>query len=512
MGAARRIGAWAAATIVAVTGCTADPADPAGSGETSLRVVTSFAVQNLDPLRQGFWLVSWGAAERLMRPTEQGTVEPWVLEELTATSELTWELRLRSGVRFHHGGALDADGLVALLERHVADRPAVTALLAGASFESTGEDTVIATVPQPTPNLPNLLADELITVYDVAAADAAGEDDAALAEAGIYTGPFQVTELTSEALTLARNDSYWDGEVTLPGVEVQFVDEGNARVQAVRGGQADLAFYPPTDALRGLSDPDVSVRRSPIATSRLRAFLNQAEAPLDEPEVRQALALAVDYQEIAQDVLDGFYDVTTSMYPPEVPYAQALVHTDQAEAGNLLDQAGWLPGTDGVRRKDDQQLAVTILSYVTQPDTAAIATAMQAQLSQVGFHVDLDDVPANYAAMEEPGWHVGLSFDSTLGYSFDPIRPLRTFEHSDGVYNLGGITDPQLDQLIDELAATFDEQRQGQLLAQIQQIVVAEQAYTLFLTERPALVVASGDWQGYTPSSVLLNVDATTGP
>jgi len=497
--------------VVAATGCSStDAAEPSEVSE--LRTVTSFAVQNLDPLQQGFWLVSWGAAERLMRPAEDGTIQPWVLSELTPTSDLTWELRLHSGVRFHHGGELDADGLVALLERHVADRPAVTAVLDGARFEATGDGTVTATLARPTPNLPNLFADELITVYDVAAADTAGEDDAALAQAGIYTGPFRVEQLTSEALTLARNDIYWGGEVTLPGVEVQFVDDGNARVQAVRSGQADLAFYPPTDALRGLADPHVAVLRSPIATSRLRAFLNQAQAPLDEPPVRRALALAIDYREIAEDVLDGFYDQTTSMYPPEVPYALDLVGTDLPQAESLLDDAGWLPGDDGVRRKDGQELAVTVLSYATQPDTAVIVTAMQAQLSQVGFRVELNDVPANYAAMEEPGWHVGLSFDSTLGYSFDPIRPLRTFEHSDGVYNFGGVADPQLDQLVDELAATFDEQRRDQLLDRIQQIVVAEQAYTLFVTERPALVVAGDGWRSYRPSSVLLHVDATTSP
>lgn len=508
-----RLIALLGAALLTVAACSPATSQP-DQGERPLRVVTSFQVHNLNPLEQGFWAVAWGLGERLMRPTESGTVEPWLLSAIEPTSSQEWELTLRPDVTFHNGTALDAAALTRTIKRHLDDKPEVTAALPGAEVTSEGERTVRLRTSQPVPNLPHLLADQhLITVFDVDAADRAGNSDAELARAGIYTGPLLARSLTSTALTLERNDGYWGGEVALPGVTVRFVDDGNARVQAVRSGEADLAFYPPTDVVRSLSDDRVAVRDSPIATSQLRGFVNQSRAPLDDVNVRRALSLAIDRRELAEDALDGLYRAPTSMYTSDMPYSLDLVRTDVKLARELLDDAGWRTRDGDVRSKDGTDLAITILSYSTQPDTRAIATAMQAQLAKVGFRAEITDVPANYAAMENPDrWHVGLSFDSALGYSFDPVRPLRTFEHSDGEYNFGQIRDTTLDSMIDKLTRTFDEEERNDLLRSIQRIIVDERAHTLFITERPARVVAGPGWHDYVPSSVLLNVTADTAP
>src|SRR5690606_18075648 len=103
----------------------------------------------------------------------------------------------------------------------------------------------------------------LFAVFDPKAARRAGSDPDKLLAAGLYTGPFRVTALRPDALTLERNPDYWGGEVTLPGVEVRFVPDAQARVLAVRNDEADLAFYPPTEALRTLRGTRAVRRDSP---------------------------------------------------------------------------------------------------------------------------------------------------------------------------------------------------------------------------------------------------------
>ncbi|GIG70598.1 ABC transporter substrate-binding protein [Phytomonospora endophytica] len=502
-----------AVALLAVTALTAcsSPAEPA-DGDV-LRVVTPYTIKNLDPLQQGLWAPEWGYGELLMRATEHGTVEPWLLESIEHHTPTGWRLDLKPGIAFHNGNPLNAAALDAVFEANLSGNKRTGSLLAGAVVGTDGPLTVIIETRSPTPNLPNILADEgVLPVYDVAALAAVPDrtDDAAIAAAGIYTGPFTVASLTPDRLTLKRNDAHRDGPPALDGVEVSFVEDGQARVLAVRSGEADLAFYPPTEALRNLGD-DVRVIDATANPSPLRGFVN-TRGPLGDVAVRRALALAIDYASLSADAMDGLYSPPIGMFPASVPYARQDLRTDTAEAARLLDAAGW-GFRDGIRAKDGKALTITVLSYGSQPDTAVIATALQAQLSATGFAVEVRDVPANYEAMADPaGWDVGLSFDSALGTTYDPLGRLHDFLHTEGQYNFGAVGDTELDHLLDELSATFDEDERTRLLDEIQRHAVAEQAYALFLADRPARVVAAPAYAGYTVSSVLQHVGTATGP
>ncbi|MEV0645855.1 ABC transporter substrate-binding protein [Phytomonospora sp. NPDC050363] len=507
----RLAGALALLAAATLTACSS-PAQDADAGV--LRVVTPYSVKSLDPLQQGLWAPEWGYGELLMRATESGTVEPWLLEKLYRATDTTWHLTLRPGLAFHNGHELGAEALASLIETNLADNKRARSLLGKAKASVDGPLTVVLDTGEPRPNLPNLLADEgVLPVFDAAALAEAPDlsDNAALAALGIYTGPFTVASLTSDRLTLKRNENYRLGPALLTGVEVSFVEDGQARVLAVRSGEADLAFYPPSEALRNLGD-DARILTAPANPSPLRGFVN-TRGVLGDTDVRKALALAIDYRTLAEDAMDGLYTPPVGMFPTSVPYARDDLRTDPAEAAHLLDTAGWTPGADGIRVKNGRELTVTILSYGSQPDTAVIATALQAQLAPAGFAVEVRDVPANYEAMADPsGWDVGMSFDSALGTTYDPLGRLHDFLHTGGQYNFGAVGDAELDRILDELSAAFDETERARLLGEVQRIAVAERTYALFIADRPVRVVASPAHAGYRVSSVLQHVDGGTSP
>ncbi|WP_162908341.1 ABC transporter substrate-binding protein [Allorhizocola rhizosphaerae] len=497
---------------LALAGCGAEDgqgdAGPA-AGRDTIRFVTPYRVKSLDPVTQGLWAPEWGYGELLMRATEEGRVEPWLLERLDTADAVTWTLTLRRGVRFQHGAVLDAAALKAVLDRALAGSGLLAANLPGATTAVGGEWTVTLRATAPVANLPHLLADEQgAVVYDPAAVPP-GTDPATLIGKGVYTGPFEVTALTADEMTLTRDPDYWGGHVGLAQARVRFVPDGQARVLAVRNGEADVALYPPTELVRQPGGGATAVAaRQPL--QQLRAIFNTRTATMRDEAVRRAFALGVDYRQIAEDVLDGLYTTATGLYPQVAGYAVAAQRTDAAEAGHLLESAGWRMGGDGVRAKDGQRLTVALLTYPQQPDTKTIAVAMQAQLKPVGFDVQISEVDSNYEAMKRPsGWDVGLSFDGTLGYTYDPIAPLRDFLTTRGAKNFGAVSDAELDRLVTAVGSTVDDAARRPLLVRAQEQIAAH-GYTVVVAHRSSKAVVGPAFRGYVPSSVLHHLTART--
>ncbi|TWF76824.1 peptide/nickel transport system substrate-binding protein [Pseudonocardia hierapolitana] len=468
-----------------------------------VRVVTPYTVRSLDPIKQGLWSPEWGYGELLMRATDDGRVEPWLLESLEPESPTSWQLRLRPNIRFANGNPLTAAGLAAVVDRHLAENARVGESLPGADVQVLDDRTLRLTTARPVANLPHLLADEQgISVFDAAATEPSGD---------IYTGPFRVRSLSAEELVLERNPNYWGGEVRLDEARIRFVPDPQARVLAVRSGEADIALYPPTEALAQFtngSGPSVAVAAQPL--QHLRAIPNLRKAPMNDLAARQAFALGVDYRQLAEDVLGVPYRAPDGLFPDVVDYALPTQRTDAAEAARVLDAAGWAPGPDGIRQRDGVRLAVTVLTYGSQPDTRTVAVAIQSQLRPLGMEVTIASVDDNYAAMRDPaGWDVGLSFDGTLGYTYDPIGPLRSFLTSGAQRNFGGVADPELDTLVAEMEATPDEAARRPLLERAQQIIAANR-YVVIVAQRSSPAIVAETFAGYLPSSVLHHISAQT--
>src|SRR5690606_14574248 len=119
----------------------------------------------------------------------------------------------------------------------------------GTTFEVTGDYEITIKTVQPWPALPGVLANEgVFLIFDAVAVAAAGDNWPSLADKGIYTGPYEIVSLSSEALVTSRFDNYWRGKPALPGVTVSFVSDANARILAVQNDEADIALYPPAAA------------------------------------------------------------------------------------------------------------------------------------------------------------------------------------------------------------------------------------------------------------------------
>lgn len=484
-----------------------------GTGPTTLTLATGFVIDNVDPLDNGFWGNEFGWSELLMRPVLAEEPEPWLLESLENVDELTWRLTLRDGITFQNGDVLDAEALAAVMQYQLDEKPALEPM-AGTEVEATGDLEVTLTTAQPAPNLPFTLADESkFVIYDQDDYLAAQGDPAALIDARLYTGPYVVESLDSQTLTMPADPDHWAGTPPLEQVTVKFIAEEDSRILAVQNGEADLALYPPTKSAKNLDGrTDSSWISGTPKGPTFQLNLNQNRAPLDETEVRKAVLRVIDHRELAEDVMGGLYDASSGMYSPRAPYAIDIQETDLDEAEQLLTRAGYTRDAQDRWVHSGDPLELTVLTYPAQPDSDALALAIQSQLREFGIGLEIRQVPDITETMGDgkTRWDLAIAGNGTTSFPGDPISSLQNYFASDGLRNLYGIDDPDLDTLIDRVAVTMDAEERNEILVEIQQ-VIGDQGYMGFLGMRLPGVVAGPDWKDYQVPTANLWVDSTTG-
>ncbi|NJM08875.1 ABC transporter substrate-binding protein [Candidatus Gracilibacteria bacterium] len=482
-----------------------------------LRIVTSFQIASLNPVDDGFWMPEFGVGELMMQFRADGQHYLWLLEELEQIDDVTWRLHLREGITFQNGAPLDAAALAALINRQMElSSSAQSNFAAGTTAEVTGElEVTLNTVAPNTGVIPALADEAVFPVYDVAAVEAAGENVEQLIGAGIYTGPYSVVSLNEQEMLLERYEGYWQGMPALPGVSVRFVSDPQARILAVQNDEADIALYPPTAAKPVVDAQDgIFFNFGTPSTGGFRMVLNIQEPPFNDMAVRQAIIRAINYDELANDVMDGVFVSATSYYPPFFDFALANQRTDVAEATRLLDEGGWLPGADGVRAKDSEPLRVILLIYPQQPDLTPISEAIQAQLSDLGFAVEIRSVDSINDALGPGGeeWDAGLVSAGAVTFGGAPEPTLRRSFVTGGDRNYAGFSNAELDALAEELSRTFDSQRRTEILQRLQVIKIEEEPYQFFVNHHTGRVVVNERYRDYQPGFALYHVSYTTRP
>lgn len=498
--------------------CSRAPENEANSIDDSknLRIATSYKIQNLDPLKSAhYFLVEYGVAELPLMLDDDFNLKGWILESHAQIDELNWRLILRSGIKFQNGKPLTAAALAAAMNRQLESSPSTKAVISGATVKVTGERELILTTVKPDPNVPAALADEdVFPVYDVEAIEAAGDDREELLKSGGYTGAYKMTSLDEREMKLEPNTNYWRGEPPLNSVTVKFVPDNQARILAVQNDEADVALYPPTEAKRMLANrTDAFFVTSERSGGGPRIVFNVRRQPFDDASVRRAFSLAVNYESLAKNVMDGVFDTATGFYSTSFAWAIQNQRTDVGTAKRLLEEAGWQAGAGGIRYKNNAPLEAVFLVYPQQPDWTTLATAMQAQLREIGFDIKIrqvDDI--NQAMKTTSDWNLAINSPGILSGGGAPDPSLREHFAAGGERNFGGIDDAELNKLIEELSRSFDAAKRMELLERIQHIVIEEKAFEV----RPVLVrsrvIVGKNYRNYKPSPQLRYVTYDTRP
>ncbi len=387
----------------------------------------------------------------------EGRIVPGLAESWeTSEDGLTWTFALRSGVTFHNGDPLTAKDVVFSINR-IKD-PEVASPNAGdfevvKSVAAQGDRAVVFTLTEPYSPLLSKLANSL----NVVVSQRVVEENGNLDEAVVGTGPFRFIEyLPQTRLVLTKNDTFWgtdeEGNALpyLDGVTFTFYSDPTARTTALVTGNVDWIEYVPAADLPALqSNPDLAVVGGLSANFR-SLYLNPNRPPLDKPQVRQAIAYAIDEQAIVDLALFGTGGVaaTGTTIPAGSFYAVAespYTGQDLERARTLLTEAGYADGFD-------LDLYVTsTYDFLRTP-----AEVIQADLAQVGIRVN---IRAEDWSIYLPTVLEGDFTATILGESgqSDPDDYLYTVFHTDAGGNFSSFSDPELDAMLEEGRRTSGE-------------------------------------------------------
>jgi peptide/nickel transport system substrate-binding protein len=462
---------WAGLLALVLTACQSNAAVPAADsaeGRGTLRVGTPFLSQP-DPARGGFNAVQFGLAETLMRLDTDLQPQPWLATAVQPQSPTMWEVRLREGVTFHDGMPMDAPAVKASLERAVEMSPSARTLLGLKTIRVDGPLTLSIVTEAPTPNFPGLLTEPSTAIVNAASAAAQGE---AFTDRPVTTAMFRVEryELDRE-LVAVRYDGYWGQPPRTERLVVSVLTDASARFLGLQSGQLDVAVDIQPESVGQIQSDDElrTVAAAPIAT--IFTYLNQAQAPLNDLRVRQALAHALPPREtVVQAVLRGQGEPAAGIFPPTVLdcAADEPYRHDPEAARRLLASAGYRDSDrDGVVERDGQPLRLVLLSYPQRPALTPTAEILQSALAEVGVTVEIRVVEQIDQALERDTWQASMYFNN-LAATGDPYGSLSRFFGTGGDANAGRYSNPTVDRDIEQLRTLTQRDQRRDLACQIE--------------------------------------------
>ncbi|MEM7534282.1 MAG: nickel ABC transporter substrate-binding protein [Chloroflexota bacterium] len=424
--------------------------------------------------------------EPLVRYAPDGSIIPALAETWEISDDgLTWTFHLRSGVTFHDGTPFDAEAARWNLERWVGDERhnwlPTTMLITG--VETPDESTVVLTLGDAYyPAMQDFTLIRPVRFLSPAAVDA----DMNFAQA-IGTGPWQVASLTDESASLSRYADYWGELPSLDNIDIEVVLDAQTRVAALQSGDLDaiggeyLGSIPPESMAALEQSEDVTIL-SAEGTTIFYVSVNQYDSPLADRQVRQALNHALDRSGLADAIFGGYAEVAEGLFPSVIPYATPMdlgAYTYDPElARTILADAGWTLNDDGVLEQAGETLEIDLVVDQSRlPQTASMATAIQAQLQEVG-------IVLNLRMYDYSGWLDSLyanDYDLIMRFSWGPPYDPHTllagaFHTSDSEEATISYADAELDALIDAVFVSTDEDERQGLYNQIWQYLDAESA------------------------------------
>jgi len=388
----------------------------------------------------------------------------------------------------------------------------------GGYTETRVDDEHTVTVVFGAPNAQFLQATSTVSLAILSDATATADPAARLQGEVVGSGPFVLESYTQDqGAVITRRDGYaWasevsqnQGEAYLDQIDFTVVPESGVRAGGLASDQFDAVgdVLPQDVAQVEGAGGSVLTRTNPGVTFVLQP--NVTVAPLDDPDVRQALSAAIDRQQLVDTVLSDAFKPATSVLASTTPGYTDLsddLAFDAAKAEQLLDGAGWTKGTDGIREKDGAKLSVDVVYAPLFTGSQAVLELAQQQLRAVGVDLVLRQLtPADQQAVLTSG-----DYDT---YYYNVTRAdadiLRTQFSSAGRNVNKRAADDVLDPLLDSQLATADPAARADLVAQAQQEIVGE-ALAIPLFELAQSIGVAGDVHGvaFDASSRLLFHDA----
>lgn len=301
----------------------------------------------------------------------------------------------------------------------------------------------------------------------------------------VVSGPFTMQEsLPGDHYTLVRNPNYYRASEGLPYLDkiiFRPVSNQETILKDLQSGSIDSAWF--LDSSKLPTYQKLSNYQLHLGTSASYESLhfNQNNPALKDVNVRKAIALAIDRDQLIKVArLGAGIPLCTDHSPVYSPGYQADVTCpkfDLDAANKLLDQAGWVKGSDGVRHKGNLRLEFQYSTTANNQWRAQDEVINQANFQKIGIKVNVQNYPAStffgsFLTSGKAGQYDIAEWASNYNYDANDAVDFSCDEV--GKANFTWYCNPRLDNLFAQEQATADPAKRQQIFNQIHQILLTD--------------------------------------
>ncbi len=483
----RRLAVVTAAALFTLTACASASSTSSAGGSSSappvrggaLTISLASEARGLDP----FAASPQGAVDgnrldaiydvllRLDSKTDK--IEPGIATSLTTTDNLSWTLKLRSGVTFTDGTPFDAAAVEYTWEQHsvAANGSLESAALTGATFVVVDPLTLKIVLPTANSTFDKLVARAVPYIMSPTAFKKEGLST--FSQHPVGAGPFEVEQwVRDDHLTLRRNPAYWDAPLpNLDELTFTISNDETQRYNSFVAGESDLMLTQTSQTISRAQKAGDDVDLHELNGGDALMF-NDATAPFDDVRAREAIAYGLSRTRLNAVVYDGTGTVSGDPFRRTSPYYVAGMATpddDPAKAQQLLDELA----------ADGRALSFTLLVPSTTQGRE-LGEYVQAALSS------LKNIKVGIKTADPTAYLVALAYNHSYQLSFstlrwdDPEPVLYNRLHSGRADNYDQYSNPAMDEALDADRTASTTAGHVAAITQAQKIMKADIPFWLY--------------------------------
>ena len=387
----------------------------------------------------------------------------------------TYTFKIRKGVTFSDGEVCDANAIKANFDAIIENKERHTwlemmNLLVGVSAPDA--ETFVIELSKPYyPMLTELGVTRPFAMISPKAMKNGSTKEGV--EAYIGTGPYVLKEsVTDEYAVFEANENYWGEKPKVKKITVKVIPDNQTRILALEKGEVDLIYGKnmiDAEAVTKYKESDKFSVALSDATSTRQIVINTTNDILKDKTVRQAIQHATNRQAISDGIFYGLEKPADTLYSKTVPYCNIELtpyEFSQDKASKMLEESGWVMGSQNVREKDGMPLKLTLLYNSDSVTEKTIAEYLQSEYGKLGIGLEIKGEEEQSYRDNMKAGNFDMVFNICWGLPYDPqssMAGMRQRVYGDYAAQQGLADKAEIDKAITEIMVSTDEEKRQEL-------------------------------------------------
>lgn len=450
----------------AATGAEQGPAKQGGT----LAIAVDGDAGSLDPTVDDTYaatLIDNQIFDTLVRVDKDGNYVPWLAESWEQPEPTTYLFKLRDRVKFHDGTPFNAEAVkfnIDDIRRPDSGSTWQADFASVQSVEVVDPLTVEIRLKHPYQPLLSTLTEKPGMMRSPTAVKDLGDE---FASQPVGTGPFKFVEwIKNDHVTLDRNPDYWqEGKPYLDTVTFRPIVDPAAKINDLISGRVDTVDYvPPEQIDRVKNSSGLALEEGPAPYNTVVFLAMRADQlPMDDPNVRQAINLAIDRNSIVESVVFGAGVPSRSMLSPS--------------SWGLTDGVPEIP-YDPDRAQELLGGKTYSISFIEPPSYPQVSQIVQQNLADIGINAKIRRMDwGQLVDTYYKGDYQLIMSDSLGNQRPDPDAGLSNFFASNGPLNGTGYASEEVDRLLAQGRQLEDRAQREDLYTEVQKLAQQDAPY-----------------------------------